>query len=413
MQILICIGLYTSAFIYAPLFYGAVFVCFIPFFVVICALTRSQLPYIVCWAVLLMTLQWWPLITIIIKQGAHPLKYCIPIVCLLLVVAGGLLTGLLSVMANKYIHCLYARVVLHVIFWWLFFEWLYRYLFFSFGYTLSYPMLPLAMQPGLLKVCVYVPMALLMFCLLLAQVAGASYYCYGNRIFLFIALISYLPFGIGLLLPMDTSQISINAQCGTPPHSAAMLDDAQEIAKCIIDARDYEYVIFPESSFCYDCLSDPTIIQLWQEYIDENQTVIIGTHAKRADQWRVTACCLTQQKVSWHDKSFLLPFAEYVPTWAPNCFKNIFLRECEAFVPAQTDMSNKCFDLLICAEFFLSKDCWRQMVKGSKPIIVLVSDVWAADSRLSDLLLLFVRFKAIEWGRVIVYCSQSRFIMLD
>lgn len=410
--ILISVTLYTVAFVHPSLFYWTMFVCFIPLFYMSLSATFSGLFYIVFWAVLLMLVQWWPLITIIIKQGAHPLKYCIPLFCLLLVAIGGLVAGCLSVLVNKYSHSLYIRVFLHTGICWLFFEWIYRYLLITFGYTLSYPMLPLAMQPELLKACVYVPMTLLMFCLLLAQMAVAAFYCYGNKRFLMMAAFCYAPFFVGLLMPTNKQSIPISVQYGVPPpHSAAMLDDAQEIAKCIINARDYDYLIFPESSFCHDCLSDPTIIRLWQEYIDENQTVIIGTHVKRADQWQVTACCVTQHNIEWHDKTFLLPFAEYVPWWLPSYCKKIFLHECEVFSPAH--ISERSDDLLLCAELFLSKTCWHQMANSTGPIIILASDAWCADTWLPDLMLLFAHFKAIEWGRNIIYSSSTQFCVID
>lgn len=411
--ILISVTLYTVAFVHPSLFYWTMFICFIPLFYMSLSATFSGLFYIVFWAVLLMLVQWWPLITIIIKQGAHPLKYCIPLFCLLLVAIGGLVAGLLSLMINKYIHSLYIRVFLHTGICWLFFEWIYRYLLIAFGYTLSYPLLPLAITASLLRLCFFVPAAFLTFCLLLAQMAVASFYCYGHKKFLIIALVGYAPFFIGLLLPAGKTTIP-NVQRGIPPpDSAAMLDDAQEIAKCIIDARGCDYLIFPESSFCYDCLSDPAIIQLWQEYVDEYQTVIIGTHVKRADQWQVTAGVVTQQEVSWHDKSFLLPFAEYIPRWLPSYCKDIFLQDHESFSPAHTSAPGDVYDLLICAELFLSKDCWYQMANRKNPIIVLASDSWCAETWLPDLMLLFTRFKAIEWGRVIVYSSQNKFEIIN
>jgi len=320
------------------------------------------------------------------------------------------------------------------LFGWIFFTWIFiiwmprGFLWASgkyIGYPLSFPLLPLIEHPNFLWLSKYVPLELLALCLVCFSMSVVFFFVKKEKKNLLFACFFLVPFLLGFCVVEEQRPIpQFFKTFGyiKPPiykKNAHPLDVAQEIyyrmAKLQKKYPKIRYIVMPELSCRFALNQHQNIIDLWTaNALHDDVGLVIGACQAKGCNTYNSLYFIKQGRVqSVHNKSLLMPFAEYVPTFYKKftCCQTVFLSGNSGFTPGKSqkkfyfDEGFYCVNS-ICAETIFRKNCFA--IKKSDNDFFLSSFHDALfTSHLAHLLHLWAKLEGFRQNKFSLFVGYS------
>ncbi|MCU0234364.1 MAG: apolipoprotein N-acyltransferase [Thermoanaerobaculales bacterium] len=167
-----------------------------------------------------------------------------------------------------------------------------------------------------------------------------------------------------------------------------------------------ELVLWPESAVPYRIDTDPAFRATVERYAAELgiEIVLNAIGATPQGGYANSAYLVTPQGVSpvRYDKIHLVPFGEYVPSWARLAFADSLVREVGAFSPGREAVllpAGVPLGVAICFEVVFPGHAAAQARAGAELLVTLTNDGWYGYSWAPHQHLAQVRLRAAETGR--------------
>ncbi len=249
------------------------------------------------------------------------------------------------------------------------------------------------------------------------------------RVFCSVFLFSVVIWLSGLFLttssPPTYDALSLKSCCYAPPCKPGQkkwstLISSMETAVSAFKKNEHlRYIIWPESAYDCDLYQQPYLLKAWYELIPPAAILIMGAPRKDYEvphQHMHTSVLVIKNALitDYHDKTILMPLAEYLPSVATYFyfFKNIIKKN--SFPQRGQHKKRKClnstpFISYLCSEFFFS-----HIFEGTnEPILCLAHDDWFRETSLPTLMYLKAQMESMMQKRVIVYCSYHYATIFD
>jgi len=298
------------------------------------------------------------------------------------------------------------------------------------GYPLTFPLLPLAQYPKLLFGLKFVCPELLVLCLICFSMGVTLFFTKKEKKYLFCAGLFLIPFLSGLLFKKKETEIPYFFKTFgyvQPPkvkENAPPLDVAQEIYyrinKLLKKHPEIRYIVMPELSCRFSLNNKLELIDLWTvNALHDNVALLIGACRTENKKTYNSFYFIKKGRVQEvHDKTRLMPFAEYIPTLYKNfkCCKNLFLSCNFGFcVGKQRKRFYFCDDFScvnsICAEAILSENDLAINKSDNAVLLSIFNDSLFASS-LAHLILLWVKLEGFKQNKFSLFVGYSFAILI-
>jgi len=377
------------------------------------------------WGVVFFSFHLHPVASYIINECFGRFRFFFP---LLLIFYTALHAGVWFWLARKTSRVMTAFVWL--IWTWLFFIWSSRGLLWisgkNIGYPLILPLLPLAEYPKLLATLNFFGQDLLVLFLICFSFSIALFFFKKQKGYLFVAMFFLIPFFFRFLNPVEAKKVPAFfknfGHIGPPelPSPTYTLDIAQKIyykmRQLLKKHPDVRYIVMPELCCRFPLNEHQNVIDLWTTHaLGDEISLLIG--ACRSENQKVynSLYFIKEGRVQeTHDKFFLMPFAEYVPSWYKNmpCAKKLFLKNSCSFVSSKE--KNKFFKFKegfccknnICAEAIFEKDFYFGSLSDNAFLLSIFNDTLFSKS-FHHLLFLWVKLKGLEQNKFSIFVGNS------
>ncbi|HEB41392.1 MAG TPA: hypothetical protein ENI08_00020 [Candidatus Dependentiae bacterium] len=433
--------LYALAFIVSQQLWWLVFVFPLPFFYV--ALS-GQLSFIASylWGIIVFSLHLSGLLfsIVLLAKGSYFYRLIPP---LFIVLYEAFFAAIIFWLARKviaWLHLasnLFYKVLIWVAALWLFIHWIDWYCLWIFdrceGYFFMHPLLPLVMQPRLLRLLPIIGKGLLSILLLMVP-AWVTIALKTKKQYAIIATILFsLPWFISWFLPMAPSQppawvTKIVVLPVMFPHSvdltSAMNAAGDQFRNILYQYPQVELIIMPESSFSCNSLSMSSLSGLWDVgHLGCSIDVVVGAFRWKKGKYFNSLHWVRNGIVqTCFDKRHVMILIERIPSWFDFWFiHNLYFKAVPEISPAQDKrpllsiMKETAFVPYICSELFFNE--WPDDVYPDIPILAICNDIWVCSlaylSYVKTLMCLAAKFKAIQWQRNIVYVAFSQAVFFD
>jgi|GEM_PF-2799423 apolipoprotein N-acyltransferase len=213
---------------------------------------------------------------------------------------------------------------------------------------------------------------------------------------------------------------SLGYLCAPPGEHEYPWDIAQEISHQLFDLRqrhpEVSIILMPESSCKFALNKYPRIIQSWIDTVlHEDCILCIGSHRQDENQLFNCLYCINIGPIIFtYDKQQPIPFGEYIPyPWNKiKSVEQLFLNNKKSFkagctcasftLPQFTCIPQICYEL-----YFCSSDPGKNLAKNV-PVLAVTNDAWYGKTpHFQRFLLLLARYRALEWGRPIMYIAHT------
>lgn len=429
----LCIGLCAlmlqAAYMWPHLYAWMVFFFLIPFFY---AQTSAPLkkPFLtgLLWGVAFFSLHFMGIGVVLYERAQGSARL---LAFMVLVVYFSIHAGLWFALANRIANN--KKFLLRIFIWavsaFLFFYWQVHFSFLPTGVVagncFSWPLVVLAQQPAWLWLLPYVGTEILFLLIILMQVCAVVAFVKRKSMAGIIFLLILFLISVGWLLPNhDEPPDYLKTICyvSPPPKEIAhSLERAEEVNMRIMKALrtkpEAACIIMPESSFLKPLNKCPAALQLWgANALASNITLCIGSY--RADTsyeynslFIIRGCRITD----CYDKSFLLPFAEFLPNFYKKIsyIRNLFLKNVMETTPqkvvGKTIWLTKelIVQPLICSDLYMAPYGHHFKSDTDLPILLAVNDSWFSMSYLKNIMFLFTAYSAIKDRRDIIYVGHT------
>jgi apolipoprotein N-acyltransferase len=319
-----------------------------------------------------------------------------------------------------------------------YFLWMRHALFWPFGgffgYGLSFPLVPLAMQPQWLMGMMQGIESSFLLLMLIAWSWSCARLCVRRGMMdLVCAGFFSIPFLIGWTgqLPQEkTPDYLVTLGYVAPPHNVHHpLDCAQEIQSSIALLLEQfphvRYIVLPESSFPYPINEHPEAAELLVDAVRcDELSIAIGTYRSQGDNlFNCLSCVSIKTLIEYYDKKTPVPFVEYVPSPWNNfsCLRSLFFSEnCYRLYPSTSSgraegaenyspkrifrplsFAGITWHPMICSDLFLNP-----LAHSQQPILCIVNDSWFPSRSMRGLMALFARYYAIEVQQNLLYVGH-------
>ena len=319
-----------------------------------------------------------------------------------------------------------------VFFWsvgaWFYFYWLCNFILWPCGHLVGYcfgsPLIALTGHPYFLSTVGSLGSNILLLFLIGIQASSVLFFISDTR-YGIIILVCVTPFCLRLLnrevqiIPHYVSEL-----CYVKPPPKRIFhpyERAEEINMCITRALQLkpaaQCILMPESSFAHCLNTFPEIIELWgTNSLAQGNTLCIGSY--RADTYneyntlyKIERCRIT----SLYDKSFLMPFVEYIPNFGKNFsyIRDLFLKSYREFSPKKRSpealaLTDALFvQPLICSDIYMEPYMHCLKKTTSIPILLIVNDSWFSCLYAQRLMFLYAVYYAMCHKRDILYIGYS------
>ena len=303
--------------------------------------------------------------------------------------------------------------------------------FFIFGQLMGdpfiIPIIPLAYSPKWLFLLSFLPKDIVVLIIILFSAFISIFLVDFIVRYAILSFIFFLPFLLGRTLIKGDQAApayinSIGYICPLDYKSCEHpIDLAQEICykmiKLLKKNPDLKLIVTPESSYRFCLNGNMPMLDMW--YINALDTTAFFVGSQRSKGAKVYNCVylIKEGKIrSFYDKVKLMPFAEFIPKFWKNIlfFRDIFLKENESFSSGDItkknnfNMLDKTFEPYICYDFFFG----HFSNSSNNPIILSVNDSYFQAAYMSNIMLLYAKFKSLELYRDILYvgCYNSTWI---
>lgn len=376
------------------------------------------------WGALFFSCHWYGFMVMVLERAQGTLRwFAIP----LLVIYSALYAGVWFAIASRCARfgpqtrawLMICWIVTTVAYFW----WQTVGLFWIFGgligYTLAFPLVPLAAHPQWL---VQLP-TLGSFAMLALLVFGAwscALFIQKRRYATFLgSLCAFLPYVCGWFMsPLHYHPDHLNHSAYVePPPGNHPLDCAQELNRRItmtLEAyADISVIMLPESAYPFSFNKISEAVALIGD-VPQDIHVVIGSYDEQESSVANTLFVVSGQHViASYDKIKAVPCVEYLPfPWSySRCLRNLFLKNKKEWYPKNKDGVSFYFEHVgyvepaICSDLFLGISDCLCLAKSSLPILWLVNDSWFLQDTIPELMYLFARYQAIVRQREIFYVS--------
>jgi apolipoprotein N-acyltransferase len=173
-------------------------------------------------------------------------------------------------------------------------------------------------------------------------------------------------------------------------------------------------IILPESSISCALNTMPHIPRWWADNVPEDVTIIVGSHRLEHHKLFNTLYVLKNGVIDqWYDKQKVMSLTEYVPyhltgcTWA----QALFLQGQQAFdsapaCPCVMTIEGKGYIPLICSELFFTTTLALREPENAL-LLAVINETWFSVHYMYRLMWLTARFKALNWGKPLIYVGYT------
>jgi len=311
----------------------------------------------------------------------------------------------------------------------IFFYWIVHFSFLPLGvmagYCFGWPPVVLAQQPEWLWLIPYLGGDFVFILIIFLQASVVVALVKSSKTATAILVLLVFLFSFGWFLDRDTVCPSyLDAITYVSPPFKSMsntMERAEEINMRIHKALNAKpsatCIIMPESSFLIPLNKCINALQLWGlNSLAQKITLCIGscradTHNEYNSLFIIRGCRIT----NYYDKSFLMPFAEYIPAVYKKItyIRNLFLKNITEFTPQKK--SNKtifltkdlCIQPLICSDLYMAPYGTNFKSDMDYPILLTVNDSWFSMEYLKKIMFLFTVYSALKDRRDIFYVGHT------
>ena len=316
-----------------------------------------------------------------------------------------------------------------VFYTWLFFWWVPRGLLWAsgayIGYPLMYPLLPLAEYPQFLAAVRFFGTEFLLLFLICFSMSSAFFLRTKNKKTFFLPIIFLTPFLIGFVLPHKEKELpdffKTFAHVAPPdiPDGTPALDVAQEIyyriRRLLKQHPEVRYIVMPELSCRFALNERQDVIDLWtHNALGDQVGLLIGACKKKDENIFNSFYFIQQGRVQQvHDKTCLMPFAEYVSKIYRifSFTKKLFLNGAICFTPGTKNVhfwfkeGHSCKNY-ICAEALFAKKKYSNLLSDNDFLLSIFNDALFSNS-FHHLFVLWVKLQGLKQNKVALFVGRK------
>ncbi|MBT3456176.1 hypothetical protein HN446_03875 [bacterium] len=290
------------------------------------------------------------------------------------------------------------------------------------GYSLSFPVLPLAYYPRILFCVSFLSKGLVLFLILLFQAAVVLFFKKKKSFYFFLAGLSLLPFLVfsffwrELNLPLWTKHVEIARALS----KTLCIDDyekkiEEELIRIKKEKKDLDAIFMPESTFPFPINNYPFVVDLWSyNALTKNTKLVLGTHRKEGSSYLNCVCVLHQGRITKiYDKKEHLLLTEKFPRMPllKILFKDTFLKSSYPFISGSKKkniffLKEQPVEFFLCSEFFVPR-YFSDVQSDCKTIVCFVNDGWFSCNYIVTAMLLCARMHALENNKNVLYVSHK------
>lgn len=379
------------------------------------------------WGLLFYTCHLFALFLVFHEKANGPFRYLAAIIFTLYCsVYAGLWFGINALIARR-------RSQRAIVLWWglgawMYFYWVAHYMLWPCGHLVGYcfgaPLLPLAAYPSSLYWIVVMGSGALTASLILLQVFALLFLVARKWHYLAITAFCAAPFYCGFFsFKSESIPPYLATLCYVRPPSKSLIhpmDCAEEINMCIAKALQSKpsatCILMPESSFAHCLNLAPEAIELWGiNSLANGYSLCIGS--SRADTYNeynslfiIKDCRITD----CYDKSFLMPFVEYLPNFGKkySWIRNLFLKDQTETKPKESRsrklILTDCLtvDPMICSDLYMQPYGIDTFTHDHSPILLAVNDSWFSAEYAKELMFLYAVYYAMQNKKDILYIGH-------
>lgn len=174
-----------------------------------------------------------------------------------------------------------------------------------------------------------------------------------------------------------------------------------------------DVLLWPESAMPYQLDSDAAFRQQIQEFARHAGTSVVLNSVAGVSPagYSNSAFAVTPEgSISRYDKMRLVPFGEYVPSWAKWFFPDSLVHEVSAFTPGREarplDVGVP-LGMAVCYEIVFPGLAVRQVREGAQVLATLTNDAWYGDSWALDQHFAQAVLRAVETRRWVVRAALT------
>lgn len=306
----------------------------------------------------------------------------------------------------------------------------------SCGYTLVYPLIPLAECPEWLFCLQYIPAWMLLMCI--ATSSAACVVCIATTEYRFLLLlgISLAPYLFGWLCGVPkaffchhNSFVHVQAPSYDELQSGDSLAVAQSLhhgmSVALQQFPQTRCLLFAESVYPFSLEDDDEVQHIWQQNalaLSDEVCVVLGAyrtvvHNETLKSTNSIFTCNSRRIIRIYDKQTYVPFVEAIP-WPWNKLgisKDFLLKdEHEVYVSSQDSelfqLAGLTVAIYVCSDLF----CNAPRAKEEKiPILWLVHDAWSQTEYYKRLMLLYAQLLSMTHKRSILYVGHCYGVWIE